>query len=235
MSTRLDGDIHRRLRSRRGTVEAAARRHVRALGPAPPRRRARAPRPARRGPGPRPRPARAAPGRPDRHRDPGQRRPRGVGGARGRLEQGELALAAAAVLASDRADRGAARPAGRPQQPHRRCPAARRCPGPRRDPPVAVDGPCLAIRRFAPAACRSRPSPRRPVVELLEPRCGRGPTSSSAAPPRRGRPRCSTHWPASPHRGRADHHHRGCGRAALPAPTSCGWRLGRVAPKASAR
>ena len=45
-------------------------------------------------------------------------------------------------------------------------------------PPVAVDGPCLAIRRFAARLCRSRASPRRPSSDFSRSWWRRGPTSS---------------------------------------------------------
>ena len=63
-------------------------------------------------------------------------------------------------------------------------------------PPLAVDGPCITIRRFgarrdpAARACAAR------VAESVSPgRCGDAATSSSAAAPARARPRCSTRWP----------------------------------------
>ena len=62
-------------------------------------------------------------------------------------------------------------------------------------PPVAVDGPCLTIRRFGPDPSTSTTSPRPAWPSCSDGRSRPGPTSWCPAAPARARPRCSTPWP----------------------------------------
>ena len=151
-----------------GDLAIEAERHLRALAPLLPRDEREQVLGAALGAGARPRPAGAAPRRPDRHGDPRQRRYRGVGRARRPSRAGAELADGAAELLIERV----IGPLGLRVDRLRPTVDARLADGSRFHaviPPVAVDGPCLAVRRFAargPPARRSFAAP--PVAELLE-------------------------------------------------------------------
>ena len=146
----------------------------------------------------------------------------------GRLERRPSSCSTADHRAPHRADRGAARPPGRPHRARSStpaCPTARgSTPSCRRWPstgpasPSAASAPApiglddAAARRGSPtcSAGRSRP----------------GATSSSPAAPGRARPRCSTPWPAGSRRASGSSPSRTPPSCACPATTSCGSRPG---------
>ena len=100
--------------------------------------------------------------------------------------------------------------------------------------PLAVDGPCLTIRRFgARADPARRGAPRRAASRCCSGPCGPGPTWSSAAAPVRARRRCSTRWPRPSRRASGSSPSRTRPSCACPATTSCASSRDPPRPRAS--